>query len=381
MLELIHAAVLGVFLGGLTSSSLRRFGGATPDAGRLHALIVASLSVGLLYVGRERLMVPRTAFADRETLVAVEGIIVVALAQLLATRRLGALACERCGAWCTSSVLAQVAPAGGETLLRERLASREWQAIAADPVEPQACCELVLERCLQCKETNALSASGVTGALVTRRNGTVSAVMVDTVPWFSRVPLSREDVEALESAIRAARGARLAAAASAPPALVPVPAPLTPEQEAHRARLNAFADTLRERERERSRVEDAARDEIVPNDAGVVHGPTRAEIIVAALRAVALAPILVLPAACLLVLLEVFLGAAVRTDMRMVVSVYGTTVALAFLIPVLEKLGARHLRLVRARVFEKGSIEPYFAIAAIGLYAVCALAVAAGVLG
>jgi len=53
-------------------------------------------------------------------------------------------------------------------------------------------------------------------------------------------------------------------------------------------------------------------------------------------------------------------------------------VAGAFFVPLYMKVGPRRLRAVRVRVFEKGSSEPYIAIAVIVMYGVFAALIVLG---
>ena len=138
-----------------------------------------------------------------------------------------------------------------------------------------------------------------------------------------------------------------------------------------RERIEKIAEELRQRALERKRREEAERAEQVLTSDGIVHGPTRAEAILAALRAVAWAPFtfIVLLGAVDLVVGEKWMNRhAQGLPVNWRLGLLGTSVVGFFVVALFSNVPPRLLRTVRVRVFEKGRLEPYFLMLAIGVY-------------
>jgi hypothetical protein len=144
-----------------------------------------------------------------------------------------------------------------------------------------------------------------------------------------------------------------------------------------RERIEKVAQQLRQRALERKQRDEAERSEQVLTSDGIVHGPTRAEIVLAALRSLAWAPFtfIVLLGAIELVVGERWVSKhAVGLPVDWHLGLLGTSVVGPFLISLFWNVPPRLLRTVRVRVFEKKALEPYFLLVAIGVYAAFAVA-------
>ena len=280
---------------------------------------------------------------------AFEALVLVALPALLAARNLHGVFCERCQVWCEHEPGAgRVSLGEGEEAVARLLEARTWSGLFGFPVNATDYLRLELDRCPRCGETNTLTAVRVTTGA---KNG--RSVRRVTARLDRRLLLSKQEVEALEQAFRDEAARRV-------------------EQRSDKA-LSDLGQQLRERANERVRIATAIKSELVPNEDGVVYGPTRAEFIVAGINALAFAPFMGCPTAVVIGLTETFLGHGVfrgPNGERIVFSIFGTLVVVSFLLPLYFLVTPRPVSRVRARVFEPGKRGPWVALFLIAFYLV-----------
>jgi hypothetical protein len=353
---------LGPLLGILSSAAARRKKVTSHVAARILALLVSASAVALVWGAAA----PGSPAWVRE----IETVLLVGLPQLWATRGLGDVFCHGCRSWCERRTIGRVSRDGGASIVRALVEARDWSVLLARPVGATSFCELVVDGCPSCHDTNALSAVSVV-THVPKRGG----LTISRTAWVSRLRLAGAELKALEDALHARRAAALAPApAPGPPpapgqAVAPAPVAPRPEEVAQRERLRSFAGYIRALGVQRRRQEIAALEEAIPNDEGFVHGPTRAEIVVAALRSAAWAPLLVCPTSVLSAAIESVIGRqpSLQTA-RGALSLWGTVVAVFFLWQLVQKLGARRLVAVRAEVFGKKGGDARLYVVFIGIY-------------
>jgi len=137
-------------------------------------------------------------------------------------------------------------------------------------------------------------------------------------------------------------------------------------------RIEKVAEELRRRALERKQRDEAERSEQVLTQDGIVHGPTKAEVILAALRSVAWAPFTFI---VLLGTIDLIVGErwvnrhAAGLPVNWHLGLLGTSVVGFFVVSLFWNVPPRLLRNVRVRVFEPRRLEPYLLLLAIGLYA------------
>jgi hypothetical protein len=141
-----------------------------------------------------------------------------------------------------------------------------------------------------------------------------------------------------------------------------------PGRESPQEKLRRVARQLRERAEERRKKGDLERIELTWADGRIVHAPTRAEAILAFLRAGVLAPLLI-PAGAFAfrhastAVLGNFARQLDAFGPLMFVTAILMTILLAKLAPALKP---RDMSLARLRVFERGSMEPYILLSLTG---------------
>jgi hypothetical protein len=284
---------------------------------------------------------------------ALEALVLLALPALLAARNLHGVFCERCQVWCRREPGAgRVSLGEGEEAVARLLEARTWSGLFDFPVSATDYLRLELDRCPTCGETNTLTAVRVTTAAKHGRTVRRVKARLDR-----RLLLSRPEVEALEQALRDEAARRL-------------------EQRSDKA-LSDLGQQLRDRANERVRIATAIKSELVPNEDGVVYGPTRAELIVAGINALAFAPFMGCPTAVVVGLTETLLGHGVfrgPQGEKIVFSIFGTLVVVSFLLPLYFLVTPRPVSRVRARVFEPGKRGPWVAIFLVAFYLVAFVA-------
>ncbi len=333
------------------------------------ALLVAVLGVLVLAGVKLGLLIPGLGRRDAalEVTTALEAVFVAVPILRLATGYLDSVFCEPCQVWCELFPgFARLPRAGGALVLRDRFDCRDWAGLVGQ-IDPWIHYRIDLHRCPRCEETNAVSARE------DRIGPDLGRTARSRTLWVDRLLLTKAEVTAFREVVDARL--REPATIVAPPREVdpdslPEALPVSPEEEARYEKVQALGKFARERATERKREEREAVKELVPNDEGRVYGPTRAELIVTAVRVGAFAPAFACPAAILWGLVAAIVPVARGGNYFF--SCYGTVLVVAFLLPQLQRLRPRPLTRVRARVFEKEKRDVHFCLYVMGCYALIA---------
>jgi hypothetical protein len=357
----------GVLAGVSISVFLKAAKARSRPAAILVGFLVAAVGV-LALVGVKRGLVlgglgNRDAALDAT--VALEALFLFIPIVGLAATYLDSIFCERCGVWCDARPgFARIPRAGGALVLRERFERRDWPALVGQ-IDPRIHYRIDLHRCPRCEETNAVN------AYEDRIGPGLGRTSRSRTRWIDRLLLTKVEVEAFQAALDARLGERpapIVAPGVQDVDALPEAIPLTPEEEARYDKVQSLGRFARQRATERKREEREAVKELVPNDEGRVYGPTRAELVVTGVRVAAAAPLFGCPASMLFGVVGGLYPQA--RNGKTYLSCYGTVLAVAFLLPQLQRLRPRPLTRVRARVFEREKRDVHFCLYVIGFYAV-----------
>ncbi|MBI3724755.1 hypothetical protein HY251_12490 [bacterium] len=171
---------------------------------------------------------------------------------------------------------------------------------------------------------------------------------------------------------------------SPPLAAPPLESPRQAAPTTKRAKLFEFARRLRDRFREQKEKDLAERAELAMAEGKIVRAPTRAEIVIALLRSLVFAPVLLVVVAIAFFILESIFGRAIEkllspppyVPRRLLPLMFVCTCAFVlFLLQLLPKTRPRTLYTVRVHVLEKGNRDAFvLAFVAFIEYSPCLLA-------